>query len=132
MSRVSPLLIAAAGVVSLSACAPTAGTDTNTSSASNRQCFAPHQGAKFRGNNQTFYLRSENQVFQLKTIGSCPEIDFDLSIRFLPAPRLNRVCTGDTPTIEMSQMGQRSLCQVQVVKQLTDAEIEALPSRDRP
>lgn len=133
MSRISPLWIAALGVISLSACAPTPGTDTASSSASNRQCFSPSQGTNFRGDNQTFYLLSGNEdMYQLKTVGSCPEIDFDLSIRFRSPGRFSRICTGDTATIEMSQLGQRSLCQAQVVKKLTEAEIEALPSADRP
>ena len=71
-------------------------------------------------------------MFEIKTVGSCPEIDFDLSIRFVAPTLFSRICTGDTATIEMRQIGQRSLGQVQVVKKLTEAEIAALPSRDRP
>lgn len=132
MARISPLLIAAVGVIALPACAPTPGTDTASSSASNRQCFSPGPGINFRGNNRTFYLRSGNEdVFELKTVGSCPEIDFTLSITFVQ--RLGRLCTGDTTHITMADgLTPRTVCQVQVVKKLTEAEIEALPSRDRP
>lgn len=133
MSRTYPLLIAAVGAISMSGCAPTPGADIASSSASNRQCFSSGQNPNFRGNNQTIYMRSgKEDVFELKTVGSCPEIHFDLSIRFTSAGPFSRICTGDTATIEMRQIGQRSLCQVQVVKKLTEAEIAALPSRDRP
>jgi hypothetical protein len=133
MSRTYPLLIAAVGAISMSGCAPTPGADTASSSASNRQCFSPGLNPNFRGNNQTIYMRSRNvDVYELKTVGSCPEVDFGLSIRFKSAGPFSRICTGDTATIEMHQIGQRSLCQVQVVKKLTEAEIAALPSRDRP
>ncbi|MNE28082.1 hypothetical protein D3C80_1215110 [compost metagenome] len=71
-------------------------------------------------------------MFELKTLGHCPEIDFNLTMSFMPAPRLSRICTGDTPTIAMSDQGLRSLCRVQVVKKLTEAEVAALPARDRP
>lgn len=132
MSRTYPLLIAAVGAISMSGCAPTPGADIASSSASNRQCFSPEQGLNFRGNNQTIYVRSgKEDVFELKTVESCPEIDFTLTIRF--PQMLGRYCTGDTTPITMADgLTPRSICQVQVVKKLTEAEIAALPSRDRP
>ena len=132
MSRTPLLLIAAVGVIALPACAPTPKTDAVSSSDSNRQCFAPNQINNVRGNNLAFYLRNEDEdVFEIKTLGYCPEIDFTLTMGFVQ--KLGRLCTGDTSHITMADgLTPRTVCQVQVVKKLTEAEIAALPSRDRP
>lgn len=132
MSRTPLLLIAAVGVIALPACAPTPKTDAVSSSDSNRQCFQPNKVENFRGNNQTFYLRTQdNDVFQLNTIGYCSEGDFTLSISFEQV--LGRICTGDTAHINMiGGVSPRTYCRAQVVKKLTEAEIAALPARDRP
>lgn len=133
MSRISSPLIAAVGAISLASCAPTSGTDTTSNITSNDQCFHPRQTSNFRGNNETFYLLSQDKyVFELKTIDQCPEIDFNLPPIFRSPSTYSRVCTGDTSIIEMSRLGMRSLCRVQVVKKLTDDEIAALPAQDRP
>lgn len=134
MSRMFPLLMAAAGATALSACAPMGATKPSPAGAGERQCFYADQIDNFRGNNQTLYVRARNKdVFELKTLGYCDNIDFTFSIAFLPDAGFNRLCTGDLSRILVSGgTPPRAPCRVQVVKKLTEAEVMALPARDRP
>ena len=51
----------------------------------------------------------------------------------VPDASLSRLCTGDFSRILVSGgPTPRQPCRVQVVKKLTEAEVTALPARDRP
>lgn len=134
MSRMFPLLLVAAGATALSACAPMTGARPAQTASSERQCFYADQVDNFRGNNQTLYVRARNKdVFELNTVGYCDNIDFAFSIGFVPDAGFNRLCTGDLSRILVSGgTPPRAPCRVRVVKKLTDAEVMALPARDRP
>lgn len=134
MSRPFPLLLVAAGATALSACAPTAGTEGAQTPPRGQQCFYADQVENFRGNNQTLYVRTRsNDVFELQALGFCNDIDFALGIAFLPNAGLNRLCPGDSSRIAVAGgSSPRQPCRVQVIKRLTEAEIKALPARDRP
>lgn len=133
MSRMVPLLMVAAGATALSACG-LSGTNPPPSGATERQCFFADQVDNFRGNNQTLYVRARNKdVFELKTLGYCDNIDFAFGIAFLPNSGINRLCTGDLSRIIVAGGAEpRAQCRVQVVKKLTEAEVAALPARNRP
>lgn len=133
MSRMFPLLMIAVGATALSACAMSGNTQS-PSGASERQCFYADQVDNFRGNNQTLYIRARNKdVFELKTLGYCDNIDFAFRIGFVPDAGFNRLCTGDVSRILVSGgTPPRAPCRVQVVKKLSEAEVAALPARDRP
>ena len=132
MPRMLPLLLIA-GATALSACA-VSGTRPGQSGTGERQCFYSDRVDNFRGDNQTLYVRTRNkEVFELKTLGYCDNIDFAFGIAFLPNSGINRLCTGDLSRIIVAGGGTpRDQCRVQVVKKLTEAEVAALPSRDRP
>jgi len=134
MSRMFPLLLAAAGAAALSACAPTAANDDGAATAPGARCFYADQVDNFRGDNQTLYVRTRNKdVFELQTLGYCANIDFAFSIGFVPDASLNRLCTGDFSRILVSGgPTPREPCRVQVVRKLTETEVAALPARDRP
>lgn len=135
MSRVFPLLVLAAGMTMLSSCAPVSGpAPAQTTTADARQCFHADRVDNFRGNNQTLYVRTNNRdVFELRSLGYCPEIDFAFGIAFIPNGGLTRLCTDDTARILVSGgQAPRNQCRVQVVKKLTEADIAALKPRDRP
>lgn len=134
MSRMFPLLLVAAGATALSACAPMTGTKPAETASSGRQCFYADQVDNFRGNNQTLYVRARNKdVFELQTFGFCSDIDFAFGIAFLPNSGINRLCTGDLSRIVIAGgASPRAQCRVQVVKKMTEAEVAALPARDRP
>ncbi len=132
MPRMLPLLLIA-GATALSACA-VSGTRPGQSGTGERQCFYSDRVDNFRGDNQTLYVRTRNkEVFELKTLGYCDNIDFAFGIAFVPEPSLNRLCTGDTSRILVSGgASPRAPCRVQVVGKLSEAEVTALPARDRP
>jgi hypothetical protein len=133
MSRL--LLIAAVtGATALSACAPMAANDGAPTASRSTQCFYANQVDNFRGNDQTLYVRTRNKdVFELETFGACSNIDFAFGIAFLPNRGINRLCTGDLTRVVVVGGGEpRAQCRVQVIKKLTDAEVMALPARDRP
>ncbi|MNR20431.1 hypothetical protein D3C85_1372700 [compost metagenome] len=134
MPRMFPLLLVAVGATALSACAPMTGANPNQTASSAGQCFYADQVDNFRGNNQTLYIRTRNKdVFELQSFGNCPNIDFAFAIAFLPNTGVNRLCTGDLSRIVVAGGGTpRDQCRVQIVKKLTEAEVAALPARDRP
>ncbi|MNH53431.1 hypothetical protein D3C73_51200 [compost metagenome] len=134
MTRMFPLLLAAAVAVPLSACAPTAADNDGARGPRSTQCFYADQVDNFRGDNQTLYIQTrKKEVFELQTLGFCADIDFAFSIGFVPDAGFNRLCTGDFSRILVSGgPTPREPCRVQVVKKLTEAEVAALPARDRP
>lgn len=134
MARFSVFLVTAASATVLSACAPVAGTAPSQTSTPSRQCFYADRVDNFRGDNQTLYVRTHSkEVFELQSFGDCADIDFALSIAFLPNSGVNRLCTGDLSRIVVgSGLSPRNQCRVQVVKKLTATEVEALPARNRP
>lgn len=134
MSRMILLVLLAAGATALSACAPMTGAESTRTSSMGQQCFYADQVDNFRGDNQTLYVRARNNdVFELKTLGYCADIDFAFGIAFLPNSGINRLCTGDLSRIVVAGgMEPRAQCRAQVVKKLTEAEVAALPARSRP
>lgn len=134
MSRVLPLLFVAAGAAALSACAPMNDAKPTQMGTRERQCFYADQVDNFRGDNQTLYIRARNKdVFELQTLGYCPDIDFAFGLAFLPTAGINRLCTDDTSRIVVAGgPSPRAQCRIRVVKKLTEAEVAALPSRNRP
>lgn len=126
------LIAAAAGATALAACAPMAPGDSAPTASRGSQCFYTDQVDNFRGNNQSIYVRARNKdVFELQTFGMCSDVDFAFAIAFVPDGGLSRLCVGDTSRLLVG-VPPREPCRVQVVKKLTEAEVMALPSRDRP
>lgn len=136
MSRhVSTLLLIAPAFLAagLASCAPTASHEASSATSSPRQCFYSRQVTSFRGDDQTLYVRTQNRdVFELQSLGYCNDLDFSLTIAFLPGV-MDRLCAGDTTRIIASGgPAPQTPCRVRVIKKLTYAEIVALPDRNRP
>lgn len=139
MSRLIPsLLVAAAGAVALSGCAPTAPAASGPRAAAGpeRQCMFQDQIQSFRvrSPDQTIFIRGSGKtVFQLETAGYCPDLDDAMGLAFLPQRGLDHLCTGDwTQVVPSGAMRPITPCRVRIVKRLTEAEVAALPERDRP
>jgi hypothetical protein len=132
MSRLFSLLIV--GAVALAGCAPTASTERAESVGPERQCLFQDQIQSFRVRDQTIYLRgSGTTVFQLEAAGHCRDLDGAMGLAFLPQGGLTQICTGDwTMIVPNGATPPVTPCRVRIVKKLTDAEIAALPARDRP
>ena len=135
MSRLIPsLLVAASGLVAMTGCAPTTSTEQTASAAPVRQCVFQDQIQSFRVRDQALYIRGSGKtVFQLETAGYCRDLDTAMGLAFLPQGGLNRLCTGDwTQVVPSGATPPATLCRVRIVKRLSEAEVAALPERDRP
>jgi len=134
MSRLIPsLLVAASGLVAMTGCAPTASTEQTASAAPVRQCVFQDQIQSFRVRDQALYIRGSGKtVFQLETASYCPDLESAIGIAFLPQRGMTSLCTGDWTQVVPTGAPPITPCRVRVVKRLTEAEVAALPARDRP
>ena len=137
-----PILIAALALA-VAGCAPTVDThgDTRAEAArSPRACFDVDRVRNFRPGDRMgdVYVRSggrDQSVFLLSSMGGCWDLDTTPQIGL----RTNgfagtRACEGDSvQIITPDGPGSRpDVCRAHVVKVLTEAEVNALPARDRP
>lgn len=129
------LILAAAG---LSACAPTGGAapvlQAESSARSVQQCFTPDRVMNFRGGNAgEVYLRVHGGAVFAITSAGCPEVNRAPALALSPITGVNdRLCVGDTARITGGDYAPPRQCQARVMRSLTEAEIAALPSRQRP
>lgn len=121
-----------ATMAALAGCAPVSTTPADeTRSSTPRACFYTDQVRNFRsGDAQSLYVRDlSRNVFQLNASGFCRDLDFANAIVIRPqAGGGNRVCVDDWVVIGAGA----EPCRAVVRRQLTEAEVEALPSRQRP
>lgn len=135
MRRTIILLLVATG---LAGCAPiegAAGLRTAAADRPERQCFLPRQVVNFRSDGmQSVYLRAlGGDVFEVSSAG-CLDLTSSNALSITPSMGISdRLCVGDGARIAVQNptIGQGP-CQARVVRKLTVAEIEALPSRSRP
>ncbi|ANF53363.1 hypothetical protein DA69_00380 [Brevundimonas naejangsanensis] len=136
----APALLAA--TFTIAACAPVNGGPNGGSSgqtaanATARQCIFQRDIRNFRVSNdgRNVYVRTGSKsVYQLETLGVCPDLENALAIGFKPNGGLTRLCVGDwTRIVSAPRDFDNTPCSVRMVKGLTDAEVAALPARDRP
>lgn len=129
----------AAAAVALAGCAPTSDTAPDGVAAAPRaearQCFDPARIVNFnRGESGMIYVRALNgDVFAITGAG-CPDIGTGIRISIAPATGFgSRLCVGDgAQVVTPSTSFGPARCQAWVQSALTQAEVEALPSRYRP
>jgi len=102
-----------------------------------RECFSPSQVTNFtQGRSNQLFLRvGRNAVYELSAAGGCQDMDFAMQIALLPDAGMagSRLCTNDWARIVTSgSAASASVCRVRISRQLTEAEVAALPSRQRP
>ena len=137
MPRHTPsLLIATAGLVALAGCAPTASSPEASTSTAARQCLFQNdvQSFRVRSSDQTVFVRGIGKaVFELQVSGACRDMDHAMGMAFWPQGGLDRLCTGDSTQIVFSGgTPPATPCHARIVKKLSEAEVAALPDRDRP
>ena len=128
------------GLLMGSACAPVTppvGAHVSESSSAERVCFSEEQIRNFRSTSTgTLYLKvwgSNAGTYQLSTSGGCLDLNSALKISIRPAMGMGRLCAGDWATVAApGSTGPLETCRALIDKRLTDAEIAALPARDRP
>ncbi|GAA0613109.1 hypothetical protein GCM10009422_05070 [Brevundimonas kwangchunensis] len=125
-------------LVFVAACAPTTapgGSGESTPRAA-RQCFSANQVDNFRSGtlDQLFLRVSRDKVYELSVAGGCRDLDYALHLGLVAdTGASSRFCTGDWARVVVPGNTQRTdVCRVRIVKQLTDAEFEALPAAHRP
>ncbi|HEV7229567.1 DUF6491 family protein [Brevundimonas sp.] len=134
------LPLAAALALLAAGCAPTPGGDgaTQTASRPERACFSVDQVRNFRqgGVGQVYVRAAGGDVFQLDSAGGCQDLGFAQRLAILPdgaGLAGGRVCTSDAVRIAVpGSTTSTDVCRARVTRRLTEAEVAALPSRERP
>lgn len=100
-----------------------------------RECFHADMVSGFsEATDERIYVNvSPRKVFELKVLGSCPNLDWTQEIG-LRSRGGGFVCTGMDVDLIVPQdgMGPPLRCAVRTVRRLTDAEVAALKDSDRP
>ncbi|AQR61051.1 hypothetical protein BZG35_04775 [Brevundimonas sp. LM2] len=132
------LPVLAVFTIATTACAPVdAGRVASSGAASPaaRQCFSQSQVTNFRqGQDERIYLRVLNRdVFELQSFGGC-DLERANAIQIGPEQGgSSRLCIGDRVRIPNDGSDLVNVaCRARITRMLTPAEVEALPSRDRP
>lgn len=126
------LILAALSLGATAACTPTAPGMAQTGG--QRECFFVHQVRSFAStDDRRVYIETgPNEVFELQTFG-CSNVDWSTSIGIQSTRGGSSVCSGmDAELIVPDLPGGRTTCPVTAVRRLSDAELAALPERDRP
>ena len=127
------LILAALSLGATAACAPTTPGMAQTGAA--RECFFVQQVRSFASSDdrRVYVETGSNEVFELQTFG-CSNVDWSNSIGIRTTTGGgSSVCSGlDAELIVPDLPGGRTTCPVTGVRRLSDAELAALPERDRP
>lgn len=134
---------AVVSVLALAACAPTEAGGRTTGTAYSggepqpRRCFSVQQVSNYtRGERDQVFLRvGRRDVYELTAAGGCPDMDFAQQMALIPDGGAvgSRICTDDWARVVVPGSTSRvSTCRVRVSRQLTEAEVAALPPRHRP
>ncbi|MBU1347115.1 MAG: hypothetical protein KKA16_09210 [Alphaproteobacteria bacterium] len=123
----------------LSACAPMGaggpGARADMGDSAAAPCFRPQQIVNFRGGDeQNLFVRAlGGDVFEARTSG-CFDLEQANTITITPAAgSSSRLCVGDSANILVRGSTLRQgPCFARIVRSLSEAEVEALPSRSRP
>ncbi|HZW15713.1 MAG TPA: DUF6491 family protein [Brevundimonas sp.] len=135
MSRPTAIIAVTALALAAAAPAPQVASAAGEPSAE-RQCFRPQTVRNYRTDHDTTaYVRDlRGQVFELQTTG-CRGLSASRTLGISPQTG-GTACVGEAVTVATagpSTMGENnSVCAARVTRKLTEAEIEALPSRLRP
>lgn len=128
------LIPAIAAPLALAACAPVAGSDARPSQEA-RACFLVQQVTSFRADGrQSVYVRTiGDDVFRLDAV-ACPGLETNFQIGLdTGLSASSRLCQNDpVRLIARGYTSEVQSCPARVGPRLTEAEVAALPARDRP
>lgn len=136
-ARASIAFLAAAAMVGLNACAPSAETADGGSMASRteRQCFDSDRLTNFTvDDTHTVYVEAANRdVYELQIAGGCTQLDSAFGLQITPSTGgSSRLCIGEAANIRAGTTGSTGPCRARVSRMLTPEQVAALPSRLRP
>lgn len=127
--------------LALAACAPTGAPGPAMADGGApphaRQCFNVSQVSNYtRGRPDQVFLRvGRNAVYELNAAGGCPDLDFAQQVALIPDGGMagSRLCTDDWARVVVpGSTSPSSVCRVRISRQLTEAQVAALPERQRP
>jgi len=136
-ARASIAFLAAAAMVGLNACAPSAESADGESMASRtaRQCFDSDRLTNFTvDDTHTVYVEAANRdVYELQIAGGCNQLDSAFGLQITPSTGgSSRLCIGEAANIRAGTTGSTGPCRARVSRMLTPEQVAALPSRLRP
>ncbi|KQY90889.1 MULTISPECIES: DUF6491 family protein [unclassified Brevundimonas] len=134
---------ASAVAVALAACAPVdpgvgrAGMADAGDPPRARQCFSVGQVNNYtKGRPDQVFLRvGRDAVYELNAAGGCQDLDFAQQVALIPDGGMagSRLCTDDWARVVVAgSTSPSTVCRVRISRQLTAAEVAALPPRHRP
>ena len=134
---------AVVSALALAACAPTGATGSGSATAGGgdppraRQCFSVSQVSNYtKGRPDQVFLRvGRDAVYELNAAGGCPDLDFAQQVALIPDGGSvgSRLCTDDWARVVVpGSTSPSTVCRVRISRQLTEAEVAALPPRHRP
>ena len=121
----------------VSSCAPTGGMSASAApDRTPRTCFNPDQITNFAASDShRLYVRvtPRTSVYEI-TSGGCMDLETTNQLVVMPMTRgLSQICVGDSVLLATPGSGPMAgQCVGRVMRTLSEAEVEALPSRDRP
>lgn len=130
-----------ASALALAACAPTGRPGAAMADGGDppraRQCFNVGQVNNFtNGRTDQVFLRvGRDTVYELNAAGGCPDLDFAQQLAILPEGGAvgSWLCAGDQARVVVpGSTSPSAVCRVRLSRQLTEAEVAALPARQRP
>lgn len=131
---VSALALAACAPVGSGGSGPMAGGGDRSPA---RQCFNVSQVTNYTkgGPDQVFLRVGRSAVYELSGAGGCRDLDFAMQVALIPDSGMasSRLCTDDWARVVVpGSTSPLSTCRVRISRQLTEAEVAALPARQRP
>jgi hypothetical protein len=107
-----------------------------TADGSLRACFMADRIINFRaGQSPSIYVKAlGGDVFEVQTTSYCSGIEGANTLAFTPLVGAStRTCVSDSLSVDVAVAGASSnRCRARVVRQLSEEEVAALPSRYRP
>lgn len=97
-------------------------------------CFRPHDitGIATAPDNRTVYVRVGRRVFQVVTANTCPELVNRHFIELNPVGASSQVCSPIEADLRVRTAGVSVSCPVETLRELSPAELAALPRKLRP
>lgn len=122
-------------IAGLAATSSTALADTPLSDKRPSQCFESHDWQGWKAPNaKTMYINVQNHnVYRLDFSGSCPEMLYPGSHLITTIRGSSQICSPIDLDLKVSDMrGFATACIVSKITPMSQAEVAALPKKDRP
>ncbi|HEY0053204.1 MAG TPA: DUF6491 family protein [Caulobacteraceae bacterium] len=135
MTHARSLLLAAAGAALFLGAGCAMSDGPARADAAPRQCFFVSQVNGFASDNERVVnLRvGVNDIYRAELFGPCSNVDWSQRIAIRARGGGSSVCSGhDAELIVPATSGRPQTCQLRSIRKLSDAEIAALPGRERP